>query len=126
MRRCEGATVRRCEVRGVRGATVRSTYAGCRGLSAVARAKADADPAKLGCEPCLDPGAVSLAAVLQPIVQPARAALPELDRLGSDPEPAPVGRQGYVAGILAIHLAYPVVQDFAVRDRLTLMRDPRA
>ena len=47
-----------------------------------------------GREPPRAPPAAGRGRVAQAVVQPARPALPELDRLGHEPEPAPAGGRG--------------------------------
>src|SRR5688572_11864589 len=75
----------------------------------------------------LHPPALQLAAVEQPVVQPTRPALPELDRLGDDEVAAPLVGHRHVAALEAgAHLVVRRQQLGAVRDRPGLVRGVRA
>jgi hypothetical protein len=79
-------------------------------------------PWKSGGESFDDPTAGVLASEAKPVVQPARAALPELDSLGDESEAAPVVRpwDRRVVGMLRAEAGKELFEGVAVRDDLAL------
>src|SRR5690348_8094776 len=73
------------------------------------------------------PGVVVAPAVAQPVVQPVRAPLPELDRRRAEAIAAPVRRSRDLATlVLGDQLLHMSLQDRAIGDDLALRRGPRA
>src|SRR5690348_10424780 len=97
-----------------------------RGSSRWADAGTTASPpwaaAWLGPEP-LDSPALALAAIGEAVVQPVVAVLPELPRVGHEPEPAPPLRPCRLA--LVAQLRHPAFEPFPRLDRPALRRGER-
>src|SRR6266511_2689823 len=74
-----------------------------------------------------DPDTIIPAAIAQAVVQPAGAALPELDRLGDHAVAAPVRRPGHLpVGVGGRELVQAALQRRTAVDRLALARGPGA
>src|SRR3954469_8090645 len=72
-----------------------------------------------------EPAPVRPAAIEEAVVEPARAALPELDRLGDDEIAAPVRRaRDLAAGVAGLDLTTPFLQGWPVGEDLALGGGP--
>src|SRR4029079_1006321 len=82
-------------------------------------------PHVAGRDPLDRPPAV--AAVADPVVQPAGPALPEFDFVGLDPEPAPIRGQRHIAvGIASLHVLEFGLEHLAGGNHPALVRGPGA
>src|SRR2546423_11233293 len=85
-----------------------------------ARARSRIASRDLGGKP-LDLPAWTLARIKKPVVQPVGAALPELDPLGNDAVPAPVGRAWRRVAIAAARLVHLPLERFPRSHHFALL-----